>query len=108
MAIPMPAEWEWMTDAMKWKSYSPALSAAIEAGYQAGNFSVNLGLQSASAPTHSITFQHQPPCQVDLSLHPVLIRIRIRLVCIDHKQLASLKALMWGDVRGGPHELSDG
>lgn len=108
MAIPMPAEWEWMTDAMKWKTYSPSLSAAIEAGYQAGNRSVNLGLQSTSAPTHSITFQHQPPCQVGLSLHPVLISIRILLVFIDHRQLASLETLMLRDVRGGPHGLSDG
>ncbi|KAG0585421.1 hypothetical protein M758_2G010100 [Ceratodon purpureus] len=61
----MAIVWEWMTDALLWKPYSPALSTAIEASFSAHQPSVDVCIASPSAPvpTHTITFQSQSPCQ---------------------------------------------
>ncbi|KAH8944747.1 hypothetical protein BDL97_12G000600 [Sphagnum fallax] len=60
----MTIECEWMTDNLRWKPYTVACSAAIEAAYNADESSVNLCIQSTSGFTHSITFKAQPPVQL--------------------------------------------
>jgi hypothetical protein len=70
-AMAMTIEWEWMTDDLRWKPYTAACSAAIEAAYNAGESSVNLCIQSTSGFTHSITFKAQPPVQVRKTPFPL-------------------------------------
>ncbi|XP_024401664.1 uncharacterized protein [Physcomitrium patens] len=59
------AVWEWLTDAMLWKPYNSVLSDSIEASFQVQQPSLDVCITSPSAPTHSITFQSIPPCQIN-------------------------------------------
>jgi hypothetical protein len=88
----MTIEWEWMTDDLRWKPYTAACSAAIEAAYNAGESSVNLCIQSTSGFTHSITFKAQPPVQVRKTPFP--LSLSSCLVYLDAADFREIKH--WG------------
>lgn len=76
------AVWEWLTDAMLWKPYNSVLSDSIEASFQVQQPSLDVCITSPSAPTHSITFQSIPPCQVLLSfiISPLALVLSLKVV----------------------------